>query len=308
MAVVSTTLDGLRASTVDEAVNRMMERMDAAAASPCDVICLPEFFAAAMLPVRPAFAAVAEDVPGRTTARMADWARVHRTHVVCPLIARRSGHCYNTTVLIGRNGAILGKYDKRHLSPREMQRGGSCGARPPVVLATDFGKVGLLTCFDANWPEEWAALRAGGAEIVFWPSAYGGGLPLRAHAALNNYFLVTSPWGAPGQAEVIDPTGTVAAASATGKPWTAAAVNLESAVFTIARNEPGLKAALARYGEALRARWMLVEDWCWIEVLQPGLTLAHLCREFDLAARQDFLRQCGQAHDANRARTAEGRR
>jgi hypothetical protein len=43
---------------------------------------------------------------------------------------------------------------------------------------------------------------AGGAEVVFWGSAYGGGNPLRAAALMHNYRIVASGWG-----EFIDSNG-----------------------------------------------------------------------------------------------------
>ena len=36
---------------------------------------------------------------------------------------------------------------------------------------------------------------AGGAEVVFWGSAYGGGNPLRSAALMHNYHIVSSGWG-----------------------------------------------------------------------------------------------------------------
>ena len=33
---------------------------------------------------------------------------------------------------------------------------------------------------------------AGGAEVVFWGSAYGGGNPLRSAAMMHNYAIVSS--------------------------------------------------------------------------------------------------------------------
>ena len=53
----------------------------------------------------------------------------------------------------------------------------------------------MLTCFDANFDEVWQAAERKGAEIVFWPSAYGGGMPLCGYAMIHNYYVVAAGWG-----------------------------------------------------------------------------------------------------------------
>ena len=70
---------------------------------------------------------------------------------------------------------------------------------PPVspgdastVYEADFGRVGLATCYDANFPEVWSRLSEQGAELVLWPSAYSAGRSLQAHAINHHYYIVTS--------------------------------------------------------------------------------------------------------------------
>jgi len=61
-----------------------------------------------------------------------------------------------------------------------------------AVFDTDFGRLGLAVCFDLNWQPVWADLKAHGAELVCWISAYEGGLPLQAFAWIYQYPIVTS--------------------------------------------------------------------------------------------------------------------
>lgn len=53
-----------------------------------------------------------------------------------------------------------------------------------------------------NFDEIWQEAERKGAEIVFWPSAYGGGMPLNGYAIIHNYYIV-----AVGQGSMIDITG-----------------------------------------------------------------------------------------------------
>ena len=53
--------------------------------------------------------------------------------------------------------------------------------------------------------EAWHSAWAQGAEIVLWPSAYGGGFNMRAYAALYGLRIIPAGWG-----DIIDITGRVA--------------------------------------------------------------------------------------------------
>ena len=62
----------------------------------------------------------------------------------------------------------------------------------PRYMTADFGRLGMATCFDANFPEVWGRLAEMGAEVVMWPSAYSAGTSLQAHAINHHYYIVTS--------------------------------------------------------------------------------------------------------------------
>jgi hypothetical protein len=62
---------------------------------------------------------------------------------------------------------------------------------------------------------------AGGAEVVFWGSAYGGGSPLRSAALMHNYAIVSSGWG-----EFIGSNGVDVAPDRTMQPQADATVRI----------------------------------------------------------------------------------
>lgn len=74
---------------------------------------------------------------------------------------------YNTAILIGRNGEIKGKYKKIYLSGEEMKSG-----KRTSVFRTDFGKIGIVICWDLAFPELFGKMRDKGAEIVFCPAQW----------------------------------------------------------------------------------------------------------------------------------------
>jgi len=100
---------------------------------------------------------------------------------------------YNTAYIINRNGEIIGKYRKVHpCGPWEA------GNNFPV-FETDFGKIGILICYDMQFPEAARILSLKGAEIIFYPLAgdeRGNSeweIMTRARAIDNNIYIVASP-------------------------------------------------------------------------------------------------------------------
>lgn len=86
-----------------------------------------------------------------------------------PLAAETSTH--NAAVIVDR-GDVLGIYRKVHLWDGE-RRGFTPGSEPPLVVDTHLGRVGVMVCYDLEFPE-WARMAAqAGAQLlavpVNWP-------------------------------------------------------------------------------------------------------------------------------------------
>jgi hypothetical protein len=116
--------------------------LDAPTAVPAktDVIVLPEVIT--LVGTKKKAMDVAEPVPGPTTARLVEVARQRNTYIVASLYEKDGHAIYNTAVLIGRKGEIVGKYRKVYLPYDEPDDGVTPGSDYPV-FQTDFGKVGM---------------------------------------------------------------------------------------------------------------------------------------------------------------------
>jgi predicted amidohydrolase len=78
---------------------------------------------------------------------------------------------YNAVRLIGRDGRSLANYRKCHLFgdlDRDMFR---AGESPPAVIELDGIRVGLLICYDVEFPESVRLLALAGADLVAVPTA-----------------------------------------------------------------------------------------------------------------------------------------
>jgi len=129
---------------------------------------------------------------------------------------RTDGNNYNVTSVFGPDGQIHGEYRKTHIPPNELWQVTDGEAMNTIEL--DFGKIGVLICYDIMFPEAASVLGAAGTEIILHPTAgYGwynsiGEATLRARANDNSLYILTAKsyvYNAAGKSSVIDPWGQV---------------------------------------------------------------------------------------------------
>jgi len=96
------------------------------------------------------------------------------------MLEEDNGKFYNISTL-WRGGKFIGKYRKRNPIKAELMAGVSPGHKP-VVLHTEFCKVGMLVCADMFSPPTIKAVADLGAELVFLPvAAMGTHPPVKGH-------------------------------------------------------------------------------------------------------------------------------
>lgn len=101
-------------------------------------------------------------------------ARNKRCVIVAGSVLERNGELlHNTVVVVGRDGRLLGLYRKKHLfgygsKESELLTPGN----EVVVCETDFGRIGLATCFDLRFPDQFAEMRRKGVDLFVVPSAW----------------------------------------------------------------------------------------------------------------------------------------
>ena len=138
-------------------------------------------------------AQAAEPIPGPSTEFFGRLAKQHNLYLV-PSLVERVGHLvYNTAVLIGPDGRIVGKYRKVTLPRGEIEEGVQPGNEYPV-FQTRFGKVGMMICYDGFFPEVARQLSIRGAEVIAWPVWGCNPLLGAARACENHVFVVSSTY------------------------------------------------------------------------------------------------------------------
>lgn len=158
-------------------VEKMLMLIDqATSARPVDLVVFPELANTGYVkPLDPSFGSAfvqkAERIPGPTTDALSVAARERKIYIVagiCQVHPRIPATVYNSAVLIGPSGDILGVYHKMHI-PRDEKHYFYPG-NTMEVFGTELGCLGLVICYDILFPELLRILALKGAEIVCVPT------------------------------------------------------------------------------------------------------------------------------------------
>jgi len=209
-----------------QSVESFCRLAEGAAALKPDLLCLPEGIT--VVGTSLSYAEVSEPVPGPTTARLGETARKLNSYVVAGLYEREGTLVYNTAVLLDRTGRLAGRYRKTHLPREEWERGITPGDAYPV-FDTEFGRVGLMICWDVQFPEPARALAAQGAEILLLPIWGGSDVLARARSIENCVFLVSSSYDM--RSFIVDPAGRVLAEATVETPVVCAELFLDRPIL-----------------------------------------------------------------------------
>ena len=175
VCAVQQPCDEDRETNLDFSIAKIHE----AAAANADLVVLPE------LHLGPYFCqnedynnyALAQPIPGPTTAILSDVARELGIVIVSTIFEKRApGLYHNTAVVFDKDGSIAGKYRKMHIpdDPGFYEKyyftPGDLGFKP---IETSIGKLGVLVCWDQWYPEGARLMALAGADMLIYPTAIG---------------------------------------------------------------------------------------------------------------------------------------
>jgi deaminated glutathione amidase len=197
-------------------------------------------------------AAAAESLEGPTIAAMARLARELEIHLLAGSITEDvpgESRRYNTSVLLGPDGARLAIYRKIHLFDVDLpgrvtikESEAKLPGAEVVTAATAIGTVGMSVCYDVRFPELYRRLAFAGARIVTIPSAFTfptgeahWEVLMRARAIENQCYVIAPAQFGPnvhgfsdyGNSMIVDPWGRVLARAADSEGAVVAPIDLE---------------------------------------------------------------------------------
>ena len=294
--IATFTLTKVEAKAHDEMVEKVLGHMEDVVIYKPDVICLPELFPFISIPKKITVAEAAGNPLELIISRFSEFSKKYKTYVICPVYTVEGGKYYNAALVFDRNGEILGEYRKIHTTEGEMAERVSPGPLDPPVFKTDFGTIGVQICYDLEWKDGWERLHEKGAEIVFFCSAYPGGVTLKTKAWQNKYCVVSSTMTGP--ARICDITGEeVAKTGKWERYWAVAPVNLEKTFIDSWPYFKKFKEINAKYGRKVKITSFDEEEWSVIESRSPDVKVADILKEFDLKTHEEVIKSATKMQD-----------
>lgn len=177
------------------------------------------------------FPVYAEKEGGPSWQAMSDYARKYHIYLIAGSMPEADdvGKVYNTSYIFDRDGKQIGKHRKAHLFDINVKNGQHfkesdtlTSGDHATVFATEFGKMGVMICYDIRFPEFARTMVLDGARMIFVPAAFNmttgpahWELTFRARALDNQIYMlgcapardtqagyiswghsiVTDPWG-----------------------------------------------------------------------------------------------------------------
>jgi predicted amidohydrolase len=281
--------------TMEKRMKEVLERMENLYAFEPDIICLPETINISWVDEPVTLQQVAEDetTQGPITSMLAEVARRQNCYIVCPIVTKKDDHFYNSTILLNRQGKTEGVFHKIHpvgteIIPNDYYKGGGITPGPVKqdVFKTDFGKVGMQICYDAEWTDGWHSLKEEGAEIVCFPSQGPFLNTMSNHAWLNHYYILSSTGE---NCQIIDITGDVIARDGEFARWVCAPVNLEKVFLHIWPYTLKFKDIQKKYGRKIRFKIYHPENWATLESLDPDVKVKDILKEYEILTYDEHL-------------------
>lgn len=152
----------------------------------------------------------------------------------------------NSSVLIGRDGQIVGIYNKNHVVIEETTKAGILCGREAPVFECDFGRVAMAICFDLNFDELRLKYAKAKPDLIVFCSMYHGGLMQAYWAYSCRAHFVGAVAGLP--CEIHDPLGKLVASNTNYFDFVVADVNLDCRLAHLDYNWSRLRALNAKYG------------------------------------------------------------
>ncbi len=159
-------------------------------------ILLPELFLTGYF-LDEQLVSLAEPLDGPSLRRLSALARHHQLLTICGWPEATGGpRPYNSAVVIERDGTVVGRYRKTHLFGREPEFFAAGDRLHP--FDTSVGRIGVLICYDMEFPETARILALEGAAVILTPTAsmdpYAAyqAVYTRARAMENGVYVATA--------------------------------------------------------------------------------------------------------------------
>ena len=144
-----------------------------------DFVILPEMFCCPYQTEN--FPIYAEKEGGPLWQQLSGYAKQYGIYLIGGSMPEKDaeGNVYNTSYIFDREGKQIGKHRKVHLFDIDVKGGQTfkesdtlTAGDSDTVFDTEFGKIGVMLCFDIRFPELSRMMVNDGAKVIFVPAAF----------------------------------------------------------------------------------------------------------------------------------------
>ena len=144
-----------------------------------DFVILPEMFCCPYQTEN--FPIYAEKEVGPVWQQLSGYAKQYGIYLIGGSMPEKDaeGNVYNTSYIFDREGKQIGKHRKVHLFDIDVKGGQTfkesdtlTAGDSDTVFDTEFGKIGVMLCFDIRFPELSRMMVNDGAKVIFVPAAF----------------------------------------------------------------------------------------------------------------------------------------
>lgn len=144
-----------------------------------DFVILPEMFCCPYQTQN--FSVYAEEEGGPVWQQLSEYAKQYGIYLIGGSMPEKDaeGKVYNTSYIFDRQGKQIGKHRKVHLFDIDVTGGQTfkesdtlTAGDHDTVFDTEFGRMGVMLCFDIRFPELARMMVNDGAKAIFVPAAF----------------------------------------------------------------------------------------------------------------------------------------
>jgi predicted amidohydrolase len=262
-----------------------------AADEKADLAVLPEIFA---IQNRPDFFNAAEPLDGSVLSTISRIAKQHSMGIAAGHVTLEGDVKYNSVVLFDRQGEIAAVYHKTYLTIAELERGLFPGAGP-LVVETEFGRLGFAICYDLNFSSLRLGYRELDPDMILFASAFRGGLQAQWWAYETRSYFVSSCIDP--KSIIANPLGRIIAETDTLSRSATRTINLDYEVLHLDYCNKRLVEARRKYGSDFQFDWADPEGVMLI-TSTADVPVKQLMMEYGWKTAANYLADANRKRDA----------